>query len=72
MIDLDAAATIPIRWETLQAMWSLLAEECGNPSNTHNTGRAAARSPDQRMLALITTCAHSGPGIRIPRRLHLA
>lgn len=52
MIDLDAAATTPVRQEVLQAMWPLLAEEYGNPSSTHDTGRAAARVLDEGRAAL--------------------
>lgn len=52
MIDLDAAATTPVRREALQAMWPLLVEEYGNPSSTHDTGRAAARVLDEARSAL--------------------
>jgi len=52
LIDLDSAATTPVRREALQAMWPLLAEEYGNPSSTHDTGRAAARVLDEARSAL--------------------
>jgi len=43
MIDLDAAATTPVRREALEAMWPLLAGDYGNPSSTHGLGGDAAR-----------------------------
>lgn len=52
MIDLDAAATTPVRREALHAMWPLLAEEYGNPSSSHDTGRTAARVLDEARSAL--------------------
>jgi cysteine desulfurase len=44
MIDLDAAATTPIRREVLEAMWPFLTGEYGNPSSRHELGDRAARA----------------------------
>lgn len=42
MIDLDRAATAPVREEVLRAMWPHLAAPTGNPSSRHDLGRRAA------------------------------
>jgi cysteine desulfurase len=42
MIDLDRAATAPVRDEVLQAMWPFLSGDGGNPSSRHERGRRAA------------------------------
>lgn len=44
MIDLDRAATAPVREEVLAAMWPHLAGEGGNPSSRHERGRRAAEA----------------------------
>lgn len=41
LIDLDQAATTPVRREVLEAMWPWLTGEHGNPSSTHSLGRRA-------------------------------
>ncbi|UYN84089.1 MAG: cysteine desulfurase [Microcella sp.] len=41
-IDLDQAATTPVRREVLEAMWPWLTGEHGNPSSTHSLGRRAS------------------------------
>ncbi len=52
MIDLDAAATTPVRREALEAMWPLLAGDYGNPSSTHGLGTDAARVLAEARAAL--------------------
>jgi len=42
VIDLDRAATAPVREEVLAAMWPHLAGDGGNPSSRHERGRRAA------------------------------
>lgn len=41
-LDLDAAATGPVRREALEAMWPYLTSEYGNPSSVHELGARAA------------------------------
>lgn len=41
MLYLDHAATTPVLPEVLQAAWPLLTTDFGNPSSTHDLGRAA-------------------------------
>lgn len=41
-IDLDQAATTPVRRAVLEAMWPWLTGEHGNPSSTHSLGRRAS------------------------------
>jgi len=47
MIDLDRAATAPVREEVLRAMWPHLAAPTGNPSSRHDLGRRAAADLDE-------------------------
>jgi len=47
VIDLDRAATAPVREEVLRAMWSHLAAPTGNPSSRHDLGRRAAADLDE-------------------------
>lgn len=63
MIDLDAAATTQVRREALHAMWPLFAEEYGNPSSTHDAGRAAARVLDEARSALAQLLGVHASGI---------
>ena len=42
MVDLDAAATTPVRREVLEAMWPHLSGRYGNPSSVHGLGQDAA------------------------------
>ncbi|MET0932897.1 MAG: cysteine desulfurase family protein [Mycetocola sp.] len=42
MLDLDSAATTPVRREVLEAMWPYLTQEFGNPSSHHTVGERAA------------------------------
>lgn len=63
MIDLDAAATTRVREEALRAMWPLFAEEYGNPSSTHDTGRVAARVLDEARSALATLLGVHASGV---------
>lgn len=42
MLDLDQAATTPVRREVLEAMWPYLTGEYGNPSSVHGAGERAA------------------------------
>lgn len=44
MLDLDAAATTPVRREALEAMWPYLTGEYGNPSSVHGAGQRAAEA----------------------------
>ena len=44
MIYLDAAATVPVRREVLEAMWPYLTGEFGNPSSHHTLGEQAAKA----------------------------
>ena len=41
-LDLDHAATAPVRRSALEAMWPALTGVYGNPSSAHEAGRAAA------------------------------
>lgn len=41
MIYLDAAATVPVRREVLEAMWPYLTGDFGNPSSHHEVGDRA-------------------------------
>ena len=41
-LDLDHAATSPVRRSALEAMWPALTGVYGNPSSAHEAGRAAA------------------------------
>ena len=41
-LDLDHAATAPVRRNALEAMWPALTGVYGNPSSAHEAGRAAA------------------------------
>ncbi|GAA3587650.1 cysteine desulfurase family protein [Klugiella xanthotipulae] len=41
MLFLDTAAGAPVHPEVLRALWPYLAEEQGNPSSVHTTGRRA-------------------------------
>lgn len=43
LLDLDAAATTPVRREALEAAWPYLTGAYGNPSSVHELGEAAAR-----------------------------
>lgn len=44
MIDLDYAATAPVRREAVEAMWPWLTGGYGNPSSVHELGRQAAEA----------------------------
>lgn len=52
MIDLDRAATAPVREEVLRAMWAHLAAPTGNPSSRHDLGRRAAADLDEARAAI--------------------
>lgn len=52
MIDLDRAATAPVREEVLRAMWPHLAAPTGNPSSRHNLGRRAADDLERARQAI--------------------
>jgi len=52
VIDLDRAATAPVREEVLRAMWSHLASPTGNPSSRHDLGRRAADDLDRARAAI--------------------
>lgn len=44
MIYLDAAATVPVSRQVLEAMWPYLTGEFGNPSSHHMLGEQAAKA----------------------------
>lgn len=52
MIDLDRAATAPVREEVLRAMWPHLAAPTGNPSSRHDLGRRAAAVLEEAHAAI--------------------
>jgi len=52
VIDLDRAATAPVREEVLRAMWTHLAAPTGNPSSRHDLGRRAAADLDAARAAI--------------------
>ena len=54
MIDLDRAATAPVREEVLAAMWPFLAGDGGNPSSRHERGRRAAAALERARYEIAT------------------
>lgn len=55
-IQLDHAATTPVRREALEAMWPYLTGAYGNPSSRHRLGEEAARALDdarERVAAVL-------------------
>jgi cysteine desulfurase len=58
VINLDAAATAPVRREVLEAMWPLFTTDYGNPSSHHTVGESAARALDyaRRLVATELHC----------------
>lgn len=49
-LDLDHAATAPVRRSALEAMWPALTGVYGNPSSAHEAGRAAAALLDRKSV----------------------
>jgi cysteine desulfurase len=61
MLDLDKAATTPVRREALEAMWPYLTGEYGNPSSVHGPGqRAAGALEDARRQVAAMLGARAG------------
>ena len=52
MIYLDHAATSPPRREVLEAVWPYLTQVTGNPSSSHEVGRAAKAGLDAARYAV--------------------
>ncbi|MGO2749665.1 MAG: cysteine desulfurase family protein [Pseudoclavibacter sp.] len=61
MLNLDAAATSPVREEALAAAWPFLTASFGNPSSTHRLGddAAAALADARRSVAAVLGCRAS-------------
>jgi cysteine desulfurase len=59
VVDLDRAATSPLRPEARAAMEPFLAERYGNPSSSHTLGRDAVRAVDEarERMADLLGCA---------------
>ena len=61
MIDLDHAATTPLRADTLSAMLPFFREEAGNASGQYEAGRRARRAIDQAR-AQVARAVGAAPG----------
>jgi len=64
-VNLDHAATTPLRPEALEAMLPFLRDGVGNPSGSHSLARAATRALDEARESLGETLGVSPPDIVI-------
>jgi cysteine desulfurase len=62
-VNLDHAATTPLRPEALAAMLPFLRDGVGNPSGSHSLARAATRALDEARESLSETLGVSPPDI---------
>lgn len=64
-VNLDHAATTPLRPEALEAMLPFLRDGVGNPSGSHSLARAATRALDEARESLAETLCVSPPDVVI-------